>query len=283
MMKQYLLLLLTSLLLFTSSISAEQPGPVVIDSVRIGKALRGDARKIWKVFGGQAIQVSLVVCGNAKERIDIRADLFQTGSGNIGAPIKKDIPVASDLDFLRREQYQIAFPLQLPIVEQASDFYLRCHFRSASGEKWQALGSVNIRIYPDDILRPVQAFAERNRIYLYGEGSILKSFLKDKDIRFEDRKDSFPKAENNPGLILAEYIDKDWFAIPKELASNQAVVVFYPPPDNLPRTIVKQAGKGILIEVKMSLLDDLATNPEAQEFFGEIIDLALNHLAAATN
>jgi hypothetical protein len=96
-------------------------------------------------------------------------------------------------------------------------------------------------------------------------------------------KDSFPKAETNPGLILAEYIDKDWFALPKELPSNQAVVVFYPPQDSLPRTMVKQAGKGILIEVKMSLLDELATNPEAQEFFGEIMDLALSHLTAATN
>jgi hypothetical protein len=281
-MKQHRLLLLTALLLFTSYTSAEQIGPVVIDSVRVGKAPKDDAKKIWKVIGGQTTQVSLVVSGSEKERIDIQADLFQTASGNIGATIKKDIPVASDLDFSRREQYQIAFLLQLPIVERASDFYLRCHFRSASEEKWQTLSSVNIRIYPDDLLRPVQAFAEKNLIYLYGEGSILKSFLKDKDIRFEDRNDSFPKAEINPGLILAEYIDKDWFAIPKELPSNQTVVVFYPPYDNLPRTIVKQAGKGILIEVKMSLLDELATNPEAQEFFGEIIDLALNHLTAAT-
>jgi hypothetical protein len=283
MMKQYQLSLLIALFLFTPYTSGGQTGPVSMDSVRIGKAPKADVKKIWKVFGGQTINVSLVVYGNPKERIDIQADLFQTASGNIATPVKKDIPVASKLDFSRREQYQIAFLLQLPIVERASDFYLRCRFRSSSEAQWQNIGSVNIRIYPDDILKPIQAFAEKNHIYLYGEGSILKSFLKDKEIRFEDRKDSFPKAESNPGLILAEYIDKDWFALPKELPFNQAVVVFYPSQDNLPRTIVKQAGKGILIEVKMNLLDELATNPEAQEFFGEIIDIVLNHLTAATN
>jgi hypothetical protein len=283
MMKQYPLFLLTALFLFTPYTSGGQTGPVTMDTVRIGKAPKADAKKIWKFFGGQTINVSLVVYGNPKERIDIQADLFQTASGNIAAPIKKDIPVASDLDFSRREQYQIAFLLQLPIVERASDFYLRCRFRSASEAQWQNIGSVNMRVYPDDILRPIQAFAEKSLIYLYGDNAILKSFLKDKGIRFEDRKDSFPIAESNPGLILAEYIDKDWFALPKELPSNQAVVVFYPPHDSLPRTMVKQAGKGILIEVKMSLLDELATNPEAQEFFGEIIDLALNHLNAAAN
>jgi hypothetical protein len=282
-MKHYLLSLLTAIVFFSPCTSGGQTGPVVMDSVRIGKAPKSDAKKIWKVFGGQAIDISLIVYGNSKERIDIRADLFQKASGNIAAPIKKDIPVASDLDFSSSVQRPIVFSLQLPIVERASDFYLRCRFRSASEAQWQNIGSVNMLVYPDDILRPVQAFAEKSLIYLYGDNAILKSFLKDKGIRFEDRKDSFPKAESNPGLILAEYIDKDWFALPKELPSNQAVVVFYPPPDSLPRTMVKQAGKGILIEVKMSLLDELATNPEAQEFFGEIIDLALNHLNAATN
>jgi hypothetical protein len=283
MLKQYPFFLLTALFLFAPYTTGGQTGPVVMDSVRLGKAPKTDAKKIWKVFGGQPTNVSFVVYGDAKERIDIQADLFQSASGNIATPIKKDIPVVSDLDFSRREQYQIAFLLQLPIVERASDFYLRCRFRSSSEAQWQNIGSVNIRIYPDDILKPVQALAEKNRIYLYGEGSILRSFLKDKEIRFEDRKDSFPKAEGNPGLILAEYIDKDWFALPKELPSNQAVVVFYPSHNNLPRIIVKQAGKGIQIEVKMSLLDELATNPEAQEFFGEIIDIALNHMTAATN
>jgi hypothetical protein len=283
MMKQYPLFLLTALFLFTPSTSGEQAGTVVIDTVRIGKAPKADEKKIWKVFGGQAFEVSLIVYGNSKERISIQADLFQTASGNLAAPVKKDIPVASDLDFSRSAQRQVVFPLLLPPVERVSDLHLRYRFRSSSEEKWQNIGSVNLRVYPDDILKPVQAFAEKNHIYLYGENAILKLFLKNKGIRFEDRKDRFPKEETSPCLVLAEYIDKDWFALPKELPSNQAVVVFYQPHDNLPRTIVKQAGKGILIEVKMSLLDELAMNPEAQEFFGEIIDLALNHLTAAAN
>jgi hypothetical protein len=175
-MKPYPLSLLIALFLFTPCTSGEQTGPIVMDTVRIGKAPKGDTKKIWKVFGGQTIHVSLVVYGNSRERIDIQADLFQTASGNLSVPIKKDIPVASDLDFSRSVQCPIAFSLQLPIVERASDFYLRYHFRSASEEKWQNAGSANIRIYPDDILKPVQAFAEKNRIYLYGEGSILRSF-----------------------------------------------------------------------------------------------------------
>ncbi len=282
-MKHYPIFLLTALFLFTPYASGEQTGPVVLDTVAIGKAPTADAKKEWKVFGGQTIRVALVVYGNPKERIAIQADLFQTASGNFAAPIKKDIPVASDLNLSGSVPCPIAFFLQLPKVERAGDFYLRYSFRFASEAKWQKAGSVNMRIYPDDILKPVQAFAEKNRVYLYGEGFILKSILKDKNIRFEDMKDRFPKSEINPALILAEYIDKDWFALPKELPSNQAVVVFYPPADSLPRIMVKQAGHGILLEVKMSLLDELSTNPEAQELFGEIIDLALNHWTAAAN
>lgn len=282
-MKHYPLFFLIALFPFTPCASEGQTGPVVLDTVRIGKAPKNEPKKIWKVFGGQTIDISLVVHGDLKERIAVQADLFQTASGNFAAPVKKDIPVASDLDLSRSVQYPVAFLLQLPKVERAGDFYLRYNFRLASAEKWQNAGSVNMRVYPDDILKPAQAFAEKNRIYLYGENSTLRSFLKDKNIRFEDRKDIFPKPETNPGLILAEYIDEDWFALPKELPSDQAVVVFYPPADSLPRIMVKQSGHGILIEVKMSLMDELAANPEAQELFEEIIDLALNHLAAATN
>jgi hypothetical protein len=271
-MKYYLLSLLTAIVFFSPCTARGQTGTVVMDSVRLGKAPKGDAKKTWKIFGEQTINVSLAISGNAKEGIEIQADLFQTGAGNITAPIKKDIPVVSDLDFSRREQYQIAFRLQLPIVERASDFYLR--FRSSSEKKWQTIGSVNMRLYPDDILKPIQAFAEKNRVYLYGDNAILKSLLKDKRIQFEDRKDSFPKEETTPCLILAEYSEKEWFRVPKELPSNQAVMVFYPPPNGLPRTIVKQSGKGILIEVKMSLLDELATDPEAQEYFVELMNLA---------
>jgi hypothetical protein len=281
-MKRYLFSLLTTLFLSTPCMSGET-GPVILDTVAIDKAPQGRAKKIWKVFGGQTINVFLVVYGNPKERIAVQADLFQTASGNLAAPVKKDIPVVSDLDLSQSMQYPIAFPLQLPKVERAGDYYLRYSCRLASEEKWLTADSVNMRIYPDDIVKPVQAFAEKNRVYFYGENLKLKSFFKSKNIRFEDTKDSFPKSEINPGLILAEYIDRDWFALPKELPSNQAVVVFYPPADSLPRVLVKQAGEGILIEVKMSLLNELATNPEAQELFGEIIDLALNHLAAAAN
>ena len=281
-MKHYPLFLLTALFLLAPYTSGEQTRPVVLDTVAVGKAPAADAKKIWKVFGGQTIRVSLVVYGDPKERIAIQADLFQTASGSLAAPIKKDIPVASDLDLSHSVQNTIAFLLQLPKVERTGDFCLRYNFRLASEEKWQHAGSVNMSIYPDDILKPVQTFAEKNRLYLYGEGSHLKSFLKDKNIHFEDMKDSFPKSVIHPCLILAEHIDKDWFALPKELPSNQAVVVFYPPTDSLPRILIKQAGQGILIEVKMSLLDELATNPEAHELFEEIIDLALDHLTAAT-
>jgi hypothetical protein len=283
MLKQYPLFLLTALFLCAPYTSGGQIGPVVIDTVRIGKSPNVDAKKIWKVFGGQPIEVSLVVYGNPKERIAIQADLVQTASGNIAAPIKKDIPIASALDFSQSIQRQIVFSLQLPPVERTSDLYLCYRFRPAFEEKWQTIGSVKMRVYPDDILRPVQAFAEKNRIYLYGDNAILKSFLKDKGIRFEDRKDKFPKEETNPCLILAEHIDKDWFKLPKELPSNQAVVVFHPLHTGLPGTIVKQSGKGILIEVKMSLLEELATDPEAQEYFGEIINLAFDHLTVAAN
>ena len=276
-------LLLIALFLFTPCLSEGQTGPIVLDTVRIGMAPKNEPKKNWKVFGGQTISVSLVVYGDPKERIAIQADLFQTASGDYAAPVKKAIPIASDLDLSRSVQYPIAFLLQLPKVERAGDFYLRYNFRLVSEEKWQNAGSVNMRVYPDDILKPVRVFAEKNRIYLYGENSILRSFLKNKNIHYEDMKDSFPKPEINPGLILAEYIDEDWFALPKESPSDQAVVVFYPPTDSLPRIMVKQASHGILIEVKMSLLDELATNPEAQELFEEIMDLALNHLTAATN
>ena len=282
-MKHYPLFLLTALFLLIPCTSEGQTGPVVLDTVRIGKAPKNEPKKIWKVFGGQTISVSLVVYGDPKERISIQADLFQTASGNFAAPVKKAIPIASDLDLSRSVQYPIAFLLQLPKVERASDFYLCYSYRLDSEEKWENAGSVNMRVYPDDILKPIQSFAEKNRIYLYGENSILRSFFKYKNIRFEDIKDSFPKPEINPGLILAEYIDEDWFALPKELPSDQAVVVFYPPTDRLPRIMVKQASHGILLEVKMDLLDELTTNPEAQELFEEIIDLALNHLTAAGN
>jgi hypothetical protein len=271
-----------SVLIFPFCPSKGQDAPVAVRTVGIGATPKSSAEKAWKAFGGQTVDLSLIAYGNSKESVEIQADLFQIGSGKIAAPVKKDIPIASNMEFSQNNiQRKTTVSLQFPSVEQISDFYLRYRVRIGSEAKWQNAGSANIRLYPADLLKPIHAFAVKNLLCLYGENAILKSFLTDKEIRFEDRKDRFPKEENAPCLILAEYIDRGWFALPMDLPANQAVLVFYPSPLGLPKIIVKPAGKGILIEVKVSMLEDLASDPAAQENFLEIFNLAMAHLTAA--
>jgi hypothetical protein len=239
--------------------------------------VKSEAEKKWKAVGGQTIELSLAIYGTPKDKIEIQADLFQIGSGKIAAPVKKDIPVVSDIDLTQNSQRRIVYLLELPDVEQASDFMIRYRSRISGEDKWQIAGSANIRAYPTDILKPVQLFAKNNLICLYGETKKLSAILKDKNISFEDRKDNFPKECKDRCLILAEFTDKDWFKLPKDLPSNQAAIVFYPNSKGLPRAVIKQAGNGTLLQVKMDLLDKLINDPEAQESFVEIFNSALEY------
>lgn len=275
-------LLLVFLLFLPVCLSHAETNSLVIETVGIGKDLKLDAAKVHHVFGGQTVNFILSVYGPAGEKFEIKADLIQ-GATSIVAPIQKDIPVVSDLDFSRSVCQKVDFPVTMPAVERSSTFYLRYRFRSAGEKKWRNAGNVDIRVYPPDILKPVQEFAKKNTLYLYGENETLSRFFPAKEIKVEDMRDNFPKAEKQPCLIFAEYLDNDWFKLPKELPDNQVVIVFYPASKKLPKLIIKQLGKGTMIEVKMELLSRLMQDPEAQESFMEIFNNAVECLPINKN
>jgi hypothetical protein len=281
-MNKAALLLCAICLMFPPAIKGETDS-ITVETFGLGKSSTSEAHRTWKAFGGQTLELSLRVWGGQKEKFEIQADLFLVGSGNIAAPINKDIPIPYSSDLARNLPQQIIFSLEIPAVERACDFIIRYRIRIAGDTQWRSAGYANIRAYPKDILKPIQVFAERNHIYLYGANEKLGAFLKDKQIKFEDMKDNFPTENQYPCLILAQYADKDWFKTPQNLKMNQAMIIFHSAPDGLPRIIARQAGRGILVDVKMELIDKFMHDPEAQELLVELFNLALGHLLADSN
>jgi hypothetical protein len=256
---------------------------ISLEITGIGSPPKIASVKELSVFGGKTVNLYVDVFGSTDKRIEIAVDLFQAGSGKIAVPVRSNNPMPLGPDLSRNPRRQISLPLELPEVDQVCIFYARCRLRFAGEDKWQNAGSTEIRVYPLDVLKPMRLFAEKNPVILLGENTGFRKFFKEAGIAFELRADSFLEDSKEPSLAFVDYMDKEGYKLPQYLPSNLAIIVFCQTAGRFPRTVIRPAGKGILIEIKTDWPDDLTKDPAAQEFLLELFSLALEQLQTNPN
>lgn len=232
-----------------------------------------EKEKIYSVFGGTTVKFNLIIFGKERDKeLILKADVFQI-SENLAVPVKKDIPIFCKYNFKEKPYYELEFPLKIPSIKGKTKFLIRFKEYIPEKKKWTIVGLAKICAYPADLLKSLKDFSQKYPVYILGESKNLKDFFDKENIKYEKIERLFYEKLNKPSIIFTEF-EKDQFnKLPSKLFRNQVLIVFHPKEETkVPRIIIKNCGEGVLIDVKMPILEKISS-PESQEVFVEILNI----------
>ena len=226
--------------------------------------------RLQHVFGGRPVSVPMIVYGASGVRADFKARLFQLPQG-LTVPVGEYLNVASDVDFRTVRRRELAFNVAIPPVERESRFEVVVFMRAHPNGDWHRIGSLALRAYPNDLLKPLKRWAEQRPLRLQDPSGKLERFLTAEGISFLDV--NARSLEKSDGPVITLLVDgPDDLASAKTRARRGAVVVvFRERAAAFPHVDRTRWPGGALLVVELELLDRLPLDPQAQKLFLEIL------------
>ncbi|HKW91414.1 MAG TPA: hypothetical protein VJX92_05905 [Methylomirabilota bacterium] len=226
--------------------------------------------RLQHVFGGRTLSVPLVLYGTPGVRADLRARLVQLAPG-LAAPAGEPLDIASDVDFSTGLRRDLSFDVLIPAVERESRFELTVFLRAPPSGAWRPVGTLLLRAYPNDLLKPLKRWTERQPLRLDDPSGKLERFLAAQGIAVLDL--SARSLEKADGPVVTVLVDRsDDLARAKARARRgEAVVLLRERAGAFPRVERTRWGAGSLLVVELELLDRLPVDPQAQNLFLELL------------
>jgi len=222
------------------------------------------------VFGGRTVSVPVVVYGTPGVRADLRARLVQLAPG-LAAPAGEPVDIASGVDFGAAFRRDLSFDVMVPAVERESRFELTVFLRAPPSGAWRPVGTLLLRAYPNDLLKPLKRWTERQPLRLDDPSGKLERFLSAQGIAAVDlNARSLEKADGPVVTVLVDGSD-DLARAKARARRGEAVIVFHEHAGAFPRIDRTRWGAGSLQVVELELLDRLPVDPQAQNLFLELL------------
>jgi len=226
--------------------------------------------RLQHVFGGRTVSVPVVVYGTPGVRVDLRARLVQLAPG-LAAPAGEPVDIASGVEFSAGLRRDLSFDVMVPAVERESRFELTVFLRAPPSGTWRPVGTLLLRAYPNDLLKPLKRWTERQPLRLDDPSGKLERFLSAQGIAVVDlNARSLEKAD---GPVVTVLVDGSDLARAKARARRgEAVIVFRERAGAFPRIDRTRWGNtGSLQVVELEVLDRLPVDPQAQNLFLELL------------
>lgn len=222
------------------------------------------------VFGGRPVSVPLVLYGMPGARADLRARLVQVTPG-LAAPAGEPLDVAAGLDFSAGLRRELSFDVMVPSVDRESRFELTVFLRAPPSKDWRPVGTLLLRAYPNDLLKPLKRWTERQPLRLDDPSGKLDRFLAAQGIAVLDL--GARSLEKTDGPVVTVLVDGtgDLARAKARARRGEAVILFHEHAVAFPRIERTLLGGGSLQVVEMELLDRLAVDPQAQTLFLELL------------
>jgi len=157
-----------------------------------------------------------------------------------------------------------AVRVELPRVSRPGDFELRIASHSA-----EQLGSVALRVYPDDLLVPLREWAGRRSLRVIEDDGRLAGLLERLEVPFR-AKGAAPVPNAKPPVTL--YAGRRTLARHRDRLEPHAVV-FAEHEQGLPHVVVSDTAQGRIVRVEIELLARLESDPRAQQTFLALFEL----------
>jgi hypothetical protein len=181
---------------------------------------------------------------------------------------------AGAVDFSAGFRRELSVDVMVPTVDRESRFELAVFLRAPPSGEWRPVGTVLLRAYPTDLLKPLKRWTERQPLRIGDPSGKLERFLAAQGIAFLDL--NARSLEKGDGPVVTVLVDgTDDFARAKARARRgEAVVVLRERVGAFPRIERMRWGAGSLLLVELALLDRLAGDPQAQTLFLDVIGSA---------
>ena len=229
--------------------------------------------RLEHVFGGRVVSVPLVLYGTPGVRAELRARLVQVAPG-LAAPAGEPVDIASGVDFTAGLRRELSFDVMVPAVERESRFELTVFLRAPPSGDWRPVGTLLLRAYPNDLLKPLRRWTERQPLRLDDPSGKLERFLAVQGIASVDLNTrSLEKGEGPVVTVLVDSSD-DLARAKARARRGEAVVLLRERARAFPRIERMRWGAGSLLVVELPLLDRLAVDPQAQNLFLDVLTLA---------
>lgn len=255
------------IVLATVPVQARGDQPVV--QAEIGVSASPTAR-LQHVFGGGSVPVPMVVYGASGVRADFKARLFQLPQG-LAVPVGEYMNVASDVDFSTVPRRELTFDVAIPPIERESRFEVVVLMRAHPNGDWQRIGSLSLRAYPNDLLKPLKRWAEQRPLRLQDPSGKLERFLTAQGISFLDLNARSLEKSDRPVITLLVDGSDDLAVAKSRARRGETVVVFRERAGAFPRIDRTRWQGGALLIVELELLDRLGLDPQAQKLLLEIV------------
>jgi hypothetical protein len=255
------------IVLATVPVQARGDQPVV--QAEIGVSASPTAR-LQHVFGGGSVPVPMVVYGASGVRADFKARLFQLPQG-LAVPVGEYMNVASDVDFSTVPRLELTFNVAIPPIERESRFEVVVLMRAHPNGDWQRIGSLSLRAYPNDLLKPLKRWAEQRPLRLQDPSGKLERFLTAQGISFLDLNARSLEKSDRPVITLLVDGSDDLAVAKSRARRGETVVVFRERAGAFPRIDRTRWQGGALLIVELELLDRLGLDPQAQKLLLEMV------------
>jgi hypothetical protein len=223
------------------------------------------------VFGGRPVSVPVVLHGMPGARAEVRARLVQVAAG-LAAPAGEPVGVAAGaVDFSAGLRRELSVDVMVPTVDRESRFELAVFLRAPPSGEWRPVGTVLLRAYPTDLLKPLKRWTERQPLRIGDPSGKLESFLVAQGIAVLDvNARSLEKGDGPVVTVLVDGTD-DLARATARARRGEAVVVLRERTGAFPRIERMHWGAGSLVLVELPLLDRLALDPQAQNLFMDVV------------
>ena len=223
------------------------------------------------VFGGRPVSVPVVLHGMPGARAEVRARLVQVAAG-LAAPAGEPVGVAAGaVDFSAGLRRELSVDVMVPTVDRESRFELAVFLRAPPSGEWRPVGTVLLRAYPTDLLKPLKRWTERQPLRIGDPSGKLESLLVAQGIAVLDvNAQSLEKGDGPVVTVLVDGTD-DLARATARARRGEAVVVLRERTGAFPRIERMRWGAGALVLVELPLLDRLALDPQAQNLFMDVV------------
>ena len=223
------------------------------------------------VFGGRPVSVPVVLHGMPGARAEVRARLVQVAAG-LAAPAGEPVGVAAGaVDFSAGLRRELSVDVMVPTVDRESRFELAVFLRAPPSGEWRPVGTVLLRAYPTDLLKPLKRWTERQPLRIGDPSGKLESLLVAQGIAVLDvNARSLEKGDGPVVTVLVDGTD-DLARATARARRGEAVVVLRERTGAFPRIERMRWGAGSLVLVELPLLDRLALDPQAQNLFMDVV------------
>jgi hypothetical protein len=239
------------------------------------------------VFSDQKEEIDLELDMPSTSSV-LRADVFEV-AGDLALPLAKGVVLKSGFSFPTASLQHLRVPVKFPDAKRHTVIMLRLACEGTVAQAPVSLGELKFEVFPVAITKELLDLVRThpggpNPVTIFGPGHLLRQFLTDSHVSFNEGGSDVPRQFDPDRLYLGEWPSDSAASPLPETPAEPGHVAIFAPDDSVPPGVYveRSSPAGPLVRVTLPVLSNLKDDPRAQLALIKVIHL-LSNPASPTN